>query len=282
MSGVGHRGTMREPPADGDRLSGMRGSWVVALVLVLAACSGTGVHKTGETMPSPEQTGRPVPESASSRPARHPVAEWLRVGGLVAPGLIAVRPPMLVVYADGQVIADAAHELRLPSAEVKALVQALEHDLAGQPATASPQQGSPRIYDVPTTVLGVDSGGGMREVHVPYFEHGTARYDAALVTARDRLARLADRVAAQGRNYSTDRVRVSIEQVTAPATSAKPLPEGVPLPPETQAHSGSKDYKGNKAHTIVRLIPRDGSWHVYRTSTGKHLALSWRYLLPHE
>ncbi|MEV0592295.1 hypothetical protein [Nonomuraea cavernae] len=200
----------------------------------------------------------------------------------MAPGLAAVRPPMLVVYAEGRVIADAAHELRLPPAEVEALVEALDHDLAGQPATASPQPGSPRIYDVPTTVLGVDSGGGMRQVHVPYLEHGAARYDAALVTARDRLAHLADRVAAQGRNYSADRVRLSSEQVTAPATTARPLPEGVPLPPETQARSGSKDYKGNKADTIARLIPRAGSWHVYRTSTGEHIALSWRYLLPHE
>ncbi|MFC4010631.1 hypothetical protein ACFOY2_25615 [Nonomuraea purpurea] len=196
--------------------------------------------------------------------------------------MVAVRPPVLVVYADGRVIADAAHELRLPSAEVKVLVEALKQDLAGQPATASPKPGSPRIYDVPTTVLGVAGGSGMREVHVPSLDHSAARYDAALVTARDRLAHLADRVAAQGWNYSTDRVRLSTEQVTAPATSAKPLPEGVPLPPERQSHSGSKDYKGNKAHAIARLIPRDGSRHVYRTSTGNRIALSWRYLLPHE
>jgi hypothetical protein len=189
---------------------------------------------------------------------------------------------MLAVYADGRAIADAAQELRLPPAEVEALVEALERDLAGQPATASPQPGSPRIYDMPTTVLGVDSGGGMREVHVPHLEHGAANYDAALITARDRLAHLANRVAAQGRNYSTDRVRLSAEQITVSATTAKPLPGGVPLPPETQAHSGSKDYKGNKAHTIARLIPGDGSWHVYRMSTGEHIALSWRYLLPHE
>ena len=200
----------------------------------------------------------------------------------MAPGLAAVRPPMLAVYADGRAIADAAHELRLPPAEVKTLVEALNHDLAGQPATASPRPGSPRIYDVPTTVLGVDNGSGMREVHVPSLEHAAASYDAALVTARDRLARLADRVTAQGGNYSTDRVRLSTEQVAVPATPAKPLPGGVSLPAETQARSGSKDYKGNKAHTIARLIPGDGSWHVYRMSTGEHIALSWRYLLPHE
>ncbi|MFI7131459.1 hypothetical protein ACIBQ1_37680 [Nonomuraea sp. NPDC050153] len=189
---------------------------------------------------------------------------------------------MLAVYADGRAIANAAHELRLSPAEVKTLVEALNHDLAGQPATASPRPGTPRIYDAPATVLGVHSGSGMREVHVPSMEQAAAGYDAELVTARDRLARLADRVTTQGGNYSTDRVRLSAEQVTVPATPAKRLPGGVPLPPETQARSGSKDYKGNKARTITRLIPGDGSWHVYRTSTGEHIALSWRYLLPHE
>ncbi|MGW2156850.1 hypothetical protein [Nonomuraea sp. NPDC001699] len=204
------------------------------------------------------------------------------MGGLVAPGLAAARPPMLVVYADGLVVAGAAHELRLPPAEVGALVKALERDLAGQPATATPRPGTPTVYDAPATVLGVDSGAGMREVYVPFLDLATDDYAAGLVEARDRLSRLADRATAQGRNYSTDRVRLSADQVTAPATTARPLPEGVPLPPETQAHSGRKDYKGNKAHTIARLIPRDGSWHVYRTSTGEHIALSWRYLLPHE
>ncbi|GAA3646555.1 hypothetical protein GCM10022224_006710 [Nonomuraea antimicrobica] len=263
---------------------GMRWSWVVALVLALAACGGPGVQEAG-TGTSPERTGRPVPEPVSSGPARRPVAEWLRVGGLAAPGLAAVRPPRLVVYADGLAIVDAAYELRLPPAEVETLVEALDHDLAGQPATASPRPGSVRVYDMPTTVLGVDGGDGMREVYVPYLEAGAARYDAALVTARDRLAGLADRVASQGRSYSADRVRLSAERVTAPAATAKPLPEGVPLPAEAQGHSASenhKDYKGSKAHAIARLIPGDGSWHVYRTSTGEPIALSWRYLLPHE
>ncbi|WP_146615969.1 hypothetical protein [Nonomuraea aridisoli] len=246
-------------------------------MLVLAACSGTGVGEGAV-----EGTGRPVAEPGSAGAAPRPVAAWLRVGGLTATGRAPVRPPNLVVYADGLVIADAAHELRLPPAEIEALVEALDHDLAGQPATASPRPGTQRIFDAPTTVLGVDGGDGMREVYVPYLDHAEARYDAALVTARDRLARLAGRVAGLGRDYSTDRVRLFAEQSTAPAASAQPLPGGVPLPPWTQGKSGSKDYKGNRAHTIARLIPHDGSWHVYRTSTGEHVVLSWRYLLPHE
>lgn len=206
------------------------------------------------------------------------MAEWLRVGGLMAPGLGAVRPPTLVVYADGRVIAEAAFELRVPRAEIKRLVKALDHDLARQPATASARPGSQVVMDAPTTILGVNSGDGMREVRVPYFEEAMDDYDAALVDARDRLSRLAARVASHGRDYSTDRVRLFAQPFTSSATDAAPWPEGVPL----QAGSGSKAYKGSKALAITRLIPRDGPWHLYRTSSGEQIALWWRYLLPHE
>ncbi|MDA0634663.1 hypothetical protein OUY22_14665 [Nonomuraea sp. MCN248] len=268
-----------------------------AAALALSACGGTGVHQAAETTPTTAATGttpatRDIPATVATasddRPAAEPaapgrpVAQWLRVGGLAAPGLGAVRPPALVVYADGRAIAGAAHELRLPPAEVETLVKALEQDLAGQPATASPRPGSPAFHDAPTTILGVDGGGGMREVHVPYLEQAATRYDAALVTARDRLSHLAGRVTARGRTYSTDRVRLSAERLASSRTTAEPLPEGVPLPPDTQATSTRKDYKGHKATAIARLVPGDGSWHVYRLPTGGHLALSWRYLLPHE
>ncbi|MFG1942601.1 hypothetical protein [Nonomuraea sp. NPDC048826] len=259
----------------------MRSRWVVALVLMLPACGSTGVQETGTT-PRPEQTAGSLAEPTADGSGGRPVGQWLRVGGLMAPGLAAVRPPMLVVYADGRAVADAARVLRLSPAETATLVKALEHDLAGQPATASPRPGTRKVYDAPTTVLGVDGGKGMREVRVPALEHAESGYDAALVTARDRLARLAARVSAQGRSYSADRVRLSAEQISAPETPAKPWPGGVPLPPETQARSGRKDYKGAKARTITRSIPDAGLWHVYRRPTGEHIALSWRYLLPHE
>ncbi|SDL39947.1 hypothetical protein SAMN05421869_125122 [Nonomuraea jiangxiensis] len=203
----------------------------------------------------------------------------------MGPGLPAVRPPKLVVYADGRAIADAAHELRLPPAEVKALVEALDHDLAGQPATASPRPGTTKVLDAPGTILGVDDGGGMREVHAPYMELAADAYAPALVHARDRLAHLAGRVAAQGRSYSTDRVRLYAERVTTSTTDAEPWPEGVPLPPDPRPLStikNYKDYKGNKAFAIARQIPRDGPWHMYRTPSGQQVALLWQYLLPHE
>nr|BFE80768.1 hypothetical protein GCM10020093_033690 [Planobispora longispora] len=40
---------------------------------------------------------------------------------------------------------------------------------------------------------------------------------------------------APGGTYSAGRVRLSAERATVPATPAEPVPEGVPLPPGTQA-----------------------------------------------
>ncbi|MFI6317542.1 hypothetical protein ACIBG8_08480 [Nonomuraea sp. NPDC050556] len=258
----------------------MRSGWAIALVLVLAACSGTGVEREGRvTAPSPEQTVRPSPGRVSKATSGRPVAQWLRAGGLAAHNLAASSPPSLVVYADGRAIADAAHELRLPPPEVKALLKALEHDLAGQPETASPRPGTPVVYDAPTTVLGFDGGGGMEEVAVPYLEAGG--YDAVLVDARDRLARLAGRVIDEGHDYAADRLQLSVSYRGA-GQAVELWPDDALLPPGTQAGSGAKTYKGDKALAIVRLIPRAGIWHFYRTSSGKQIALSWRYLLPHE
>ncbi|WP_146103578.1 hypothetical protein [Nonomuraea solani] len=242
----------------------MRWSGIVALVLLLTACGGTAIHKS------------------QASPVRRPVTQWSHVGGLMAPGLVAVRPPLLVLYADGLAIADTTHELRLPPAEVEALVKALDRDLTGQPATATPKPGSRRVLDAPITILGVDSGTGMREVYVPHLENTPDSYAPALIDARDRLSRLADRVTGTGRKYTTDRVRLYAEHLTTAQAEVKPWPQGVPLPPETQPRSGRKNYKGNKARTIARLIPRDGRWNIYRTSSGELIALAWHYLLPHE
>ncbi|MFB4264046.1 hypothetical protein [Nonomuraea sp. GTA35] len=286
----------------------MRWSSIVVMVLVpvLAGCGGAEARQAGPAAPSPERLGRPsapppsepatvpstVPPAAPSTVPTtaalaagvtaaadgRPVAMWLHVGGLAASGLVAVRPPSLVVYADGRAIADATHELRLPPAEVETLVKELGRELAGQPATASPRPGTPTVYDAPATVLGVDSGGGMREVHVPHLDMTRDAYAPALAGADDRLSRLADLAAAKGRPYTNTRVRLSAQRLNAPGIDADPWPRGLPAPPRKE----TEDYKGDKARKIARLVPADGGRHVYRTPSGEHIALSWRYLLPHE
>nr|SBO94844.1 hypothetical protein BN4615_P4360 [Nonomuraea gerenzanensis] len=280
---------------------------MLALVLALAACGGAGAGETplSGSSPAPAPVAEPEPptpeppttdaptadEPAEDAPVSdapvsdapapgRPVATWSRQGGYLAPGLRAVRPPALVVYADGRAIAEAAHELRLPPAEVEALVKALRQDLSGQPATVSPRPGTPTVYDAPATVLGVDTGNGLREVYVPHLDQTPEGYDAALTSARDRLSHLADRVAAGGRPYAVARVRLSADRVGGYDT-AKPWPRGLPVPPH-ESSENTRDYAGAKARAIARLLPAPGSRRVYRTSSGEELALAWRYLLPHE
>ncbi|TYB59512.1 hypothetical protein FXF51_34135 [Nonomuraea sp. PA05] len=273
---------------------------VLALALALAACGGAGAGETPRpgASPAPSPVAEPEPPATTApadKPASdaaatdavvteaavagRPVAEWRRQGGYLAPGLRAVRPPALVVYADGRAIAEAAHELRLPPAEVEALVKALREDLAGQPATVSPRPGTPTVYDAPATVLGVDTGNGLREVYVPHLDQTPEGYDAALTSARDRLSLLADRVTAGGRPYAVARVRLSADRVSGHDT-ARPWPRGLPVPPH-ESGENTRDYAGAKARAIVRLLPA-GPRHVFRTSSGEELALAWRYLLPHE
>ncbi|GAA2206904.1 hypothetical protein GCM10009850_023620 [Nonomuraea monospora] len=272
---------------------------VLALALALAACGGAGAGETprpgGSPAPSPVAEPEPPATTAPNQPATdtaateavvteavhagRPVAAWSWQGGYLAPGLRAVRPPALVVYADGRAIAEAAHELRLPPAEVEALVKALRQELAGQPATVSPRPGTPTVYDAPATVLGVDTGNGLHEVYVPHLDQTPEGYDAALTGARDRLSLLADRVAAGGRPYAVARVRLSADRVSGYG-KVKPWPRGLPVPPH-ESSENTRDYAGAKARAIARLLPAGGR-QVYRTSSGEELALAWRYLLPHE
>jgi hypothetical protein len=134
------------------------------------------------------------------------------------------------------------------------------------------------VFDAPTTVLVV----GSQEVHVPYLEGAEEDYDAALVRARDRLASLAGRVTAEGQDYSPDRVLLWGEHLSTTMNASEPWPEGVPMPPEIESGPAGMNYKGDEALTITRSIPHDGASHVFRTSSGEYVALTWHYLLPHE
>ncbi|MEZ0075362.1 hypothetical protein [Planotetraspora sp. GP83] len=218
-----------------------------------------------------------------------PVALWQMEDGFVTPGWLAIRPPHVVVYADGQVVVDAARQLRLSPSEVGDVVSALDHDLAGQPPTATPHPGAPAVADAPTTMLGVRAGGGkMREVRVPALDEIGGAYDKPLYDARDRLARLAERVTAEGQDYTADRVRLVGEDATGHTGKVRDWPKDVPVPPQSDPQSPvrTQDLSGQAANAVIRLVPHDraqpGSWPVFADTSGARLALSWRYLLPHE
>ncbi|TMR95755.1 hypothetical protein [Nonomuraea basaltis] len=231
---------------------------------------------------TPEASGAPATVSPEGD---RPVAVWRLEGGFLQPGLLAIRPPRVVVYGEGQAIVDAARTLRLSQAELSDLVSALARDLSGQPATATPRPGTPVVMDAPTTVLGVRAAGGeMREVRIPALDESGDGYAGPLLNARARLDRLAQRAATEGQDYSSERVRLVAEETQG--GKARAWPEGVPEPPGTGAPVHTRDLSGNAASAAARLIPYDagqqGDWPVYRAPSGVSLAVSWRYLLPDE
>ncbi|MEU7829954.1 MULTISPECIES: hypothetical protein [unclassified Nonomuraea] len=211
---------------------------------------------------------------------------WRLEGGFLPPGLLAIRPPRVVVYADGWAIVDAARTLRLAKADLNKLLAALDRDLSGQPATATPRPGAPVVMDAPTTVLGVRTAGGKREVRIPALDVTRGSYAKALYDARDRFDRLARRITAKGQNYVSRRVRLVAEQTTLRGGKARPWPRGVPEPRAAGSPVRTRDLSGKAAMAAIRLIPRDadqrGGWRVFRARSGASLAVSWRYLLPDE
>jgi hypothetical protein len=177
----------------------------------------------------------------------------------------------------------------MPRAQVANLVTVLSRDLSGQPATASPRPGAPVIMDAPATVLGVRSGDEMKTVTVPAMEESASSkpYSADLYAARDRLAVLLKRVKAQGSPYTADRVRLVAESVSSARGGVRPWPDDVP-PPKRSREPGAvtEDLAGVAARKVVRFIPRATAqrdeWPVFRSSAGRLLRVSWRYLLPGE
>ncbi|WP_327582306.1 hypothetical protein OHA25_41130 [Nonomuraea sp. NBC_00507] len=248
---------------------------ILAVVLMSAACGQDG---------NPAASGPPATVEPDGD---RPVAVWRLEGGFLPPGLLAIRPPRVVVYGDGRAIVDAARTVRLSEAELSDLVSALDRDLSGQPATATPRPGTPVVMDAPTTVLGVrTAGGSLREVRIPALDESGDGYAGPLLNARARLDRLAQRAAAEGRGYSSDRVRLVAEEAEARDGKVRPWPEGVPEPPDAGSPVRTRDLSGNAAQSAIQLIPADsgqrGGWPVFRAPSGAMLALSWRYLLPDE
>src|SRR6266540_1122685 len=110
------------------------------------------------------------------------------------------------------------------------------------------------------------------------------------VAARDRLDRLTERVLHDGRPYTADRIRLVAEERTDPeaAATAQPWPAAVAVPPVVDSQLGVRtaDLADAAAAAAAQALPhhgqQGGAWQVRRTSDGKLLAVSWRYLLPDE
>lgn len=211
------------------------------------------------------------------------VASSGQVDGFVPPAWRFIEAARVAVYSDGSAIADAEHRLALTPAEVRDLVAALRRDLAGLGPTVKSAEGD-RVADASTTVLRVlDADGHVRSVSA-YALDIVGGYPRGLLNARDRLQRLAERVAHEGGPYTADRVRLVAEERTdAGATGT--WPDGVSVPPANDFGVRVADLSGAPAAAIVGALPGvnpTSAWPVLRTSDGLSLAVVWRYLLPDE
>ena len=217
---------------------------------------------------------------------RDPVAFWRRRGSELAPRVDNMLPFLIVVYPDGQAIAEVTHTLHLSPTELVDLVSRLAGDLVGQPPTAAPQGGT-RVMDAGLTVLGVRTATGTHAVTADALDElrGTHAYPAGLYDARDALGSLADRVTQQGTPYRADLIRLFAQPAGqhADVTPAGWL-TGVPVPTTTDQYGVRYlDLTGAAATTVVAAVPPERfNWTPRLAPTGETLLISWRYLLPDE
>jgi hypothetical protein len=254
----------------------------------LSACDGT----PGVT---------PTPAASFDPPQDEPVATWELTGGLTSAGIAALRPPRLVVYGDGDVIADATYRSRLDPDQLRTLANGLADDLRASTSQKKPTP-TPTILDAPVTKVSVWSSTGPLTFTAEGLDELKADhvYADVLYDARDRLAAVHKTVSATAQPYLATRVRVvavpalegqagtggPIVTDPSPAATATPWPTGVQLPGPDSEGLRRTDLDGDAARAAVRMLTRDldqrGAWPTYRMADGTVVRASWRYLLPNE
>ncbi|GAA4247735.1 hypothetical protein GCM10022255_024780 [Dactylosporangium darangshiense] len=245
----------------------------------------------------------PTPEPSFDPPGDAPLATWELTGGFTAAGIAALRPPRLVVYGDGDAIADAAYRSRLDPDQLRALASGLAEDLRSN-ATQKKPTATPTIVDAPVTKVTVWSASGtltftaegldeLKPDHV---------YADVLYDARDRLAAVHKAVSATAQPYLAARVRVvaapaqdgtggsvglgTISADPSASASVSAWPPDITLPSPDSEGLRRADLEGDAARAAVRMLTRDldqrGAWPAYRMGDGTIVRASWRYLLPNE
>jgi hypothetical protein len=271
--------------ADGMGSRGIHRRIVLRHLLTAIILGAVGLTATGceAAQSSAEPSVTP-----SAPPGGAPIATWSISGGYADAGLSALRPPKLVMYAGGEVIADAAYRISLDTATLTELLGKLIADLKAPP-TGRPSGSVAQMADVPTTALKVWNGTTFIEMTaVGLDEHRDDNtYPDSVYDARDRLGALHRKVAATAQPYLADRVRVVASDARPDAVDVRPWPDGMAIPTVTGPdNTRLVDLDGEAAREAVRLLTRDldqrGAWPTYRTIDGRELRASWRYLLPDE
>ncbi|MEU7874243.1 hypothetical protein [Dactylosporangium sp. NPDC049140] len=243
----------------------------------------------------------PAPTDSFNPPQDQPLATWELTGGLTAAGIAALRPPRLVVYGDGDAIADATYHSRLDRDQLRTLANGLADDLRASVSQKKPTP-TPTIADAPVTKVSVwtptgplaFTAEGLDELKPDHV------YPAVLYNARDRLATVHRTVSATAQPYLATRVRVvavpalegqagtgsPIVPDPSPTATANPWPTGITLPSPDSEGLRRTDLDGDAARAAVRMLTRDldqrGAWPSYRMTDGTVVRASWRYLLPTE
>ncbi|WP_432836298.1 hypothetical protein [Dactylosporangium sp. CA-092794] len=246
----------------------------------------------------------PSPTPSLVPPEDVPLAVWELTGGLTAPGIAALRPPRLVVYGDGDTIADAAYLSRLDPDKLQALATGLTGDLRSDAAQKQPTV-TPTIMDAPVTRVTVWTPTGPLSFTAVAFDELKPDhvYADVLYNARDRLATVHKTVSATAQPYLATRVRVVAvpaldttsgtgggSPITTGDPSASPTlaawPTGVQLPPPNSEGLRQADLDGDPARAAMRILTRDldqrGAWPSYQLPDGTAVRACWRYLLPNE
>ncbi|MBT8225215.1 MAG: hypothetical protein HKP61_00270 [Dactylosporangium sp.] len=217
-----------------------------------------------------------------------PVVRWVLTGGGLAAGQIALRPPRLAVYGNGEVIADAAYRSDLPAEDIAELIAQLSENLRG-PAATKRRDDLPVIASASTTEFSVRSAHGTYNARAEALDELRQQegYPTALYDARDRIGAVHQQVVASGQPYTARRVRLVIQVGPAQTDEILPWPATIELPAgAAQDEVRLADLDGQHARNVVRTVSRDldlnGTWKAYRTASGMPLRASWRYLLPDE
>jgi hypothetical protein len=250
------------------------GSAAALLASALGGCDGTPL-----AAPTDAPTMRP--------PDGTPLAAWELTGGLVGTAMLALRPPRLVVFGDGDAVADAAYRSRLDADQLQSLSTGLLADLRSSDVQKQRTPAAP-IADAPVTKVSVWSPTGVLTFSAQGLDELKSEhvYADVLYDARDRLASVHKTVSATAQPYLADRVRLVAMPVDGEPATVDEWPADVTLPAPDRGALRKADLSGDAARAVVRTLTRDldqrGAWPAYKTTGGDIVRASWRYLLPNE
>ena len=230
---------------------------------------------------------RSSPAGAASRPGL-PVFSWELVGGFVAPIVMMLSAPRLVVYADHTAIADATRRLRLNGAML-AEVRLRAIEVLADPANLRRRPGVPVIADAPATrfeALAMHGGRRYRAAVDALAEYRDQHaYPQPLYDLLDLVTELRTRILATGRPFRPAAVRVVVVRVDQANDPVGDWPSGVRVPAlDAASGMGREDLRGRTARRWTYAVQPTVAWSgpILRIADGTLLQVAWRYLLPHE